>query len=195
MKKLKALEHSVQQSHYQLMIGQRLALRLGLPNLGVIMKIKRHARNLILTICVCIAVVDSAYAVGLETRGGISRATASIVEGRHILHYPQVVDNSSNRLIKENKHLWITHAEQIVSIYWNKKQIKAFKTIIYLESRWNPNAYNPATNAYGLGQIIDSKRYTKDMPYKQITAAVKYILHRYGTPMKALQHHRKHGWY
>ena len=139
--------------------------------------------------------IHSASAVGLEPLGLNSRAAASIVEGRHILHYPQVVDNSSLLLSKRNKNLWINHTEQIVTLIWSTKQIKAFKTIIYIESRWNPNAYNRSTNAYGLGQLIDSRSYTKDNPYKQINAMAKYIYNRYGTPNKALAHHRKHGWY
>lgn len=118
-----------------------------------------------------------------------------VVGDTTINSYPQAVDNSHRLRINESKHLWITHAEQLVTLTWGKKEIKAFKTIIYRESRWNPEALNPTTGAYGLGQLIDSKRYLKGMPYKQITAAVKYIHHRYGTPTKALQHHKKHGWY
>ena len=159
----------------------------------------RHAdKLLIIVILVAINLtsrLDSAYANVLETRGGLSRALASTVEGRHILHYPQPVDNSS--LLRKNKSLslWITHAEQLVTLIWSTKQIKAFKTIIYIESRWNPNAFNRSTNAYGLGQLIDSRSYTKDNPYKQINAMAKYIYNRYGTPNKALAHHNKYGWY
>lgn len=190
-------QHSVPLSHSQLMTDQRSDSHLGRLNLGAIMKIKtlRHA---VIAIFVCIGLtsrLDSAYAACRESLAGNSKTTASIVEGRHILRYPQAVDNSPLLLSNENKSLWITHAEQIVTLTWGKKQIKAFKTIIYKESRWNPNAYNPATNAYGLGQLINSKRYTKHMPYKQINAAVKYIYNRYGTPTKALAHHNKQGWY
>ena len=156
---------------------------------------KRHAVKVIIS-CICLTgLLDSAYASVLETRGGISRAVASIVGEATIKRYPQVVDNSNHSLIKGNRSLWITHSEQIVTLTWGKKQVKAFMTIIYRESRWIPNQTNPATGAYGLGQIIGSKRYTKNMPYKQINAAVKYIKYRYGTPTKALAHHKKHGWY
>jgi hypothetical protein len=139
--------------------------------------------------------VDSMNASALEALAVTSRAMANVVGGDYYLHYPQGVDKSQSLLIKENKRMWISHTEQIVTITWNRKQIKAFKEIIYLESRWNPNAYNPSTNAYGLGQLVNSKTYTKGNPYKQINAMVKYIFNRYGTPNKALQHHKKHGWY
>jgi hypothetical protein len=147
------------------------------------------------TITTCVTMVDSAYAACQEPPALSSMTTASIVEGRHILVYPQAVDNSSQLLTNKNKRLWITHAEQLVTLTWGKKQIKAFKQIIYIESRWNPNAYNPTTNAYGLGQLVDSKPYLAGMPYKQINATIKYIWNRYGTPIKALQHHNKYGWY
>jgi len=185
-------QHSAQQSHYQLMTDHNLALRHGHQNLGETMKTKRHAR---LFIASCILMLDFANAVVLGTQGGLPRASASTVEGRHIQRYPQAVDKSIPMLIKGNHHLWITHAEQLITIIWSKKQIKAFKKIIWLESRWNPTAYNPATNAYGLGQLVNSKPYTKGNPYKQINAAAKYIFNRYGTPNKALAHHNKYGWY
>lgn len=131
--------------------------------------------------------LDSANAVVLETQRGLSRTTASTVEGRPIKGYPQAVDNSI--------HLWKSHAKQIITITWNSDEWKYFQKIIYKESRWNPQAFNPSTNAYGLGQLINSKRYTKDMPYKQINAAVKYIYNRYKTPALAWKHHIKWGWY
>jgi hypothetical protein len=120
---------------------------------------------------------------------------SSVVRDGYYQVNPQAVDNFHKARINKNKRLWITHAQQLITLTWGKKQVKAFMTIIYRESRWIPNQTNPTTGAYGLGQIIGSKRYTKNMPYKQITAAVKYIASRYGTPTKALAHHRKHGWY
>lgn len=196
MKKLKALEHLAQPSHYRQMTDQRSGLHHGHLNLGVTMKIKRHARNACLTILTCALLVDfapkaSGSPVGLELEGRRS----SVVRDGYYQVNPQAVDNSHKARINKNKRLWITHAQQLITLTWGKKEIKAFMTIIYRESRWIPNQTNATTGAYGLGQIIGSKRYTKGMPYKQITAAVKYIANRYGTPTKALQHHRKHGWY
>ena len=194
MNQMAQTQHFQAQSHYQQTIDQRSDSRHGHLNLGAIMRTKlvRHA---VVTILTCAMGVDSAYAACHEPPAYSSMATASIAEGSAILRYPQAVDNSSQLLKNMNKHLWITHTEQLVTLIWNKKQIKAFKHIIYIESRWNPNAYNPTTNAYGLGQLVDSKSYTKGMPFKQINAMAKYIYNRYGTPNKALAHHKKHGWY
>lgn len=156
-------------------------------------KLSRHAEVIMVT---CMLLLDSASLafgspVGLELKEG----RLVVVGEPTIKRYPQAVDNSNHYRSNESKSLWITHAEQLVTLTWGKKEVKAFKIIIYRESRWTPNQTNPATGAYGLGQIINSKRYTKDMPFKQINAAVKYILNRYGTPTKALAHHNKHGWY
>lgn len=187
-------QHLVPQSHYQLMTNQRSDSHHGHPNHGAIMKTKT-LRLAVVTLLVCVTMVDSAYAVCREPVRLSSKTTASIVEGRHILVNPQAVDNSSLSLSKGNRNLWITHLEQLTTLTWGTKQIKALKQIIYIESRWNPNAYNPVTNAYGLGQLINSKPYTQGNPYKQINAMIKYIYNRYGTPTKALAHHKKHGWY
>lgn len=157
---------------------------------------KRHAREALITILTCALLVDSASLafgspVGLELKEG----RLVVVGEPTVKGYPQAVDNSHQYRSIKSKHLWITHSKQLITLTWGKKQIKPFMTIIHRESRWIPNQTNPATGAYGLGQIIGSKRYTKNMPYKQINAAVKYIKYRYGTPTKALAHHRKHGWY
>jgi hypothetical protein len=156
-------------------------------------KVARHARVFIVT---CALLVDSAsLAFGSPVGSELKEGRLVVVGEPTINSYPQAVDNSNHYRINKSKSLWITHAEQIVTLTWGIKEIKPFKTIIYKESRWNPNATNPTTGAYGLGQLINSKRYLKDMPYKQINATVKYIFNRYGTPTKALAHHLKHGWY
>lgn len=153
----------------------------------------RLARVFMLT---CIIMLDSAQlALGSPVGLELEKGRLVVVGEPTIKRYPQAVDNSHQYRSNKNKHLWITHAKQLVTIIWGKKEIKAFTQIIYRESRWIPNQTNPTTGAYGLGQLIGSKKYTHNMPYKQINAAAKYIAHRYGTPSKALQHHYKHGWY
>lgn len=147
----------------------------------------RHADKLVIAIMCLTSLVGSAHAAGLESLAGNSKTAASIAEGSAISDYPQPVDKSVT--------LWKRHAKQLVAITWSPSEWQAFNKIIYRESRWRPNQLNKQTNAYGLGQIINSKRYTAQMPFKQINAAIKYIYHRYGTPTKALAHHYKHGWY
>ena len=67
----------------------------------------------------------------------------------------------------------------------------ALHQLINNESGWNPNAQNPTSTAYGLGQFLDSTwqgvgaQKTSD-PKSQVDATLKYISNRYGDPTKAL---------
>lgn len=81
--------------------------------------------------------------------------------------------------------------------HWDKPQWQCFKQIIHIESRWQPDAYNESTTAYGLGQLIGSRHYLSGKPVKQIHKAIEYIAHRYpdGLACGALTHHQRWGWY
>ena len=67
----------------------------------------------------------------------------------------------------------------------------ALHQLINNESGWNPNAQNPGSSAYGLGQFLDSTwqgvgmQKTSD-PQSQVDATLKYIGNRYGNPTSAL---------
>ena len=88
-------------------------------------------------------------------------------------------------------------ARNIVENHWDTTQWQCFKQIIWIESRWNPTSYNKSTTAYGLGQLIGSRKYLQNKPVKQIHKTVEYIAHRYpqGLACGALQHHHRWGWY
>jgi hypothetical protein len=88
-------------------------------------------------------------------------------------------------------------AKQIVDKSWENPQWQCFRTIIWIESRWQPNAYNKHTTAYGLGQLIGSREYLSGKPIKQIHKTIEYISHRYpqGLACEALRHHKRFGWY
>lgn len=82
---------------------------------------------------------------------------------------------------------------------WGDKQWSYFSEIIERESRWNSEAKNPKSSAYGLCQFLSAtyKQYgekTND-PYKQIDMCIEYINDRYKTPQKAIQFHNKNNWY
>lgn len=67
------------------------------------------------------------------------------------------------------------------------------------ESRWQPDAYNPSSGAFGIAQFLPStwanygERTRK--PRLQIRFGIRYIRDRYGTPCVALEHHTQNGWY
>lgn len=153
---------------------------------------KNDMKHAVISLMICLNLTGSlgfANAGVLETRGGLSGTTASTAYEGHSISYPQPVDNSPQlrKMIK-------SHAKQLVTIWFGKRHWKAFEEIVYIESRWDYKAFNKSTNAYGLTQIIGSKRYTFNQPYKQLLKSVQYIAHRYKTPTLALKHLKQKGW-
>lgn len=70
------------------------------------------------------------------------------------------------------------------------------KEIVHRESRWIPNLWNSqGSEAYGLGQVKGSFKYTKNKPLKQFKVAIKYMIHKHQTPCFALAFHDSNGWY
>jgi len=85
------------------------------------------------------------------------------------------------------------------SMGWDSNQFAAWDALINAESGWRPNAQNPTSTAFGLGQFLNStwKSYgakTAD-PAQQLAYMAKYIKDRYGTPEKALAFHAAKNWY
>lgn len=78
----------------------------------------------------------------------------------------------------------------------------AWMELVMRESSGNPQAVNPSSGAFGLGQFLGT---TADAyapfgakssdPVKQIQAMAKYIADRYGDPSAALAFHDSHNWY
>jgi Transglycosylase SLT domain len=95
---------------------------------------------------------------------------------------------------------WVQVMEQIAKAkHWS---LSAWKDVVNRESGGNPNARNPSSGAYGLGQFLGSTlseyaKYgaTSPNPVKQIEAMGQYISDRYGTPTSAEQHEEDFGWY
>lgn len=76
------------------------------------------------------------------------------------------------------------------------------KWIMQHESGFNPNARNPSSGAYGLGQFLGHEgdkygamgAYSGD-PTKETNALLAYISDRYGTPANAKAFWEAHHWY
>jgi len=60
------------------------------------------------------------------------------------------------------------------------------------ESRWNHEADNPVSTAYGIPQLL---KMTETDPLKQVDLGIKYIRHRYDNACNAWSFHRKRNWY
>lgn len=107
---------------------------------------------------------------------------------------PQYISPNANRADVVNAvH---SAAEKV----FGKDQLPALDTIIMKESGFNPTAQNPHSTAYGLFQFLDSTRknygISRDASLQdQISAGLKYIADRYGSPEQALAFHNENGWY
>lgn len=121
--------------------------------------------------------------------------------------YPQRVVSEEIHIVKEPEIIEVqplpeikVYAKQQVVDRWGEAEWEAFNTIIIKESRWNSNAQNPNSTAYGLGQFLNSTWAsvgcvkTSDK-YKQIDCTIKYISQRYNTPTRALNFHLKNNYY
>lgn len=76
---------------------------------------------------------------------------------------------------------------------WTGVELKCLNEIVRLESRWNPKADNPHSTAYGLFQVLGTKKGTGVVG--QVLKGLDYIDHRYASPCNALVHHSQHGYY
>lgn len=84
---------------------------------------------------------------------------------------------------------------------WGMDQWAPFNAIVMQESGWNPNAQNPTSTAYGIGQFLDTTwgNYggtgKTSNPYAQIFDMELYIKGRYGNPANAEAFHLAHNSY
>ena len=80
------------------------------------------------------------------------------------------------------------------------QEYEALHELIDRESKWDSDAQNPRSTAYGLAQFVDKTwdlvEIEKSADYRiQLIAAQKYVMMRYGSWVKALEHHKQYGWY
>lgn len=88
-------------------------------------------------------------------------------------------------------------AQAILAEKGQSDQWGCFDYIISNESGWNPNAENPSSGTYGLGQSMDQQnnpQYRND-PIFQINWALDYMNGRYGSPCGAKAFWDSNHWY
>ena len=82
---------------------------------------------------------------------------------------------------------------KVLSMYQSNYEWKSLYKLWDRESRWDYQADNSRSSAYGIPQMLTMP---KDTPMvKQIDLGLKYIKHRYGSPSRALAFHNSNGWY
>ena len=152
----------------------------------------RHAVNMLIVLTCLTLGLDSAPIRSESPKDRARRVESSVVGETTILSYPQFrksVDNSKELSIRAKAKLWITNRGHLED--W-----KYIDYIIHKESRWIPNLWNQqGSTAYGLGQLKNSYKWTKNKPMKQFVKAIKYMLYRYDTFERAYKHHKAKGWY
>jgi len=72
------------------------------------------------------------------------------------------------------------------------KEFRCLNKLWSKESRWNHEADNPQSSAYGIPQLL---KMTETDPLKQVDLGIKYIKHRYDNACKAWSFHKKRNWY
>jgi hypothetical protein len=125
--------------------------------------------------------------LAVEPLRRIARMRSLVLVGGLLLfvNSPNAVAVNTARDVNNYKlyaHIKLHNATQYrcLELLWNK------------ESRWDPRADNPKSTAYGIPQLLKLK--ARD-PYTQIDLGLKYIKHRYLTPCKALDFHKRTGHY
>jgi hypothetical protein len=76
---------------------------------------------------------------------------------------------------------------------WGRAEWRALAKLWGKESAWKHDAANPESSAYGIAQVLKTRRGTPAP--RQIEKGLEYIAHRHGKPSVAWSHWRKNGWY
>lgn len=116
-------------------------------------------------------------------------------------NYTKKAKTRSKRLkISKEEILNYLHNE-VINAGWGEEEYNIIVKIVQRESNFDINIVNEESGACGLFQALPCgkmKKYGSDYKtnYKtQIAFGIDYIKSRYGTPIKALEHKNKKGWY
>lgn len=80
-------------------------------------------------------------------------------------------------------------------------QFDCLNNIIMRESKWDVNATNPSSGAYGIPQALPGSKMAtiasdwRTNPATQIIWGIEYMKDRYGSPCSAWGFKASHGWY
>ena len=100
------------------------------------------------------------------------------------------------------KNVYQEYAYSLFTQYgWSNNDFQCLVKLWEKESKWNPNARNKNSGAYGIPQALPGSKMASEgadwqTNYKtQIRWGLKYIKQRYGTPTAAWNSFLKKGWY
>lgn len=121
-------------------------------------------------------------------------ALSTIFEQKRITH--EVVTVKQVVFVSDQKRVQLFIDELL-----NKKSAKCLKSILYVESRFNPAAKSKTSSAKGVGQLLSSTYKNLGLKHSndglaQTIAAISYVGRRYnGNFCQALKHERTRNWY
>jgi hypothetical protein len=104
---------------------------------------------------------------------------------------PRIKSTNNQSLSKEFAKTYAHN--QIKRMGWSKGEWKSLYKLWMRESKFDPTADNKHSTAYGIAQLLNTKKDSTIM--EQIDAGLSYIKYRYKTPTRALWHHYRLGWY
>lgn len=114
----------------------------------------------------------------------------------------KVTSRSGGRAISGTVAEYQDYAAERCNLYgWSQADFDCLVKLWNKESKWNPNAYNASSGAYGIPQALPgSKMASAGSDYQtnyrtQINWGLGYIKSRYGTPQNAWNHSLRTGWY
>jgi hypothetical protein len=114
----------------------------------------------------------------------------------------QKVDATRSRTTHKNpvSKSAIENYKKYVRLRHSKEHYECYDKLIFKESSWNPNAKNPKSTAYGLGQFLDKTwdsvpQSKTSNPYDQLDAMFYYVENRYGNSCNAWNFWLKKNWY
>ncbi|MGC5166815.1 G5 domain-containing protein [Luteimicrobium sp. DT211] len=107
---------------------------------------------------------------------------------------------------KSPKHATVAYSKAIAKDLvrrkgWSTRQYKALVSLWNRESGWRVSAHNASSGAHGIPQALPGRKMASAGPgwrtnaMTQIKWGLGYIKGRYGTPVGALSHSHRYGWY
>ena len=90
----------------------------------------------------------------------------------------------------ENRLLGKTFAK--AGFGWSGKEWACLDRLWRIESKWDYQADNLKSSAYGISQLLGEK---SKLPEIQILHGLRYVSKRFGAPCQALRHELRWNWY
>ena len=128
------------------------------------------------------------------------------VEEETVIALPEPTIHYANSYIEPQRKRQLPAVRGYARSKLSEREFNYLDQLVYLESKWDNQAQNPYSTAYGIGQFLDQTWETvgyekTDDPRTQVDAMIDYVQSRYGSFEAALTawyeraERTGHGWY